>query len=151
MPFRLLFLFIFSWSPSLAIATDCEEWNTEEFFQTASLEDVKTCLSQGANPKARSRDGNSPLHHAARLNDDPAMITALLDAGADPRARSMGGHTPLHRAAIGKGPAVITALLDAGADPKARNEDGKTPWDIAKDREDLQDSDVYWRLHDGQF
>ena len=108
----------FFWSPSLALAADCGKWNTKEFFQTANVEDVKTCLSQGADPKARDKDGVTPLHVAAANN---------------------------------KNPAVITALLDAGADLKARTKKGETPWDLAKYREDLQDSDAYWRLHDGQF
>ncbi len=96
--------------------------------------------------------GRTPLHNAAHDNKNPAVITALFDAGADPKARDMYGSTPLHDAArYNKNPAVITALLDAGADPKARNESGQTPWDFAEDREALQGSSAYWRLHDERF
>ena len=112
---------------------------------------ITLLLDAGADPKARSTLNQTPLHRAA-IRKGPAVITLLLDAGADPKARDKIGQTPLHWAAqLSPNPAVITALLDAGANPKVRNEDGKIPWDLVKDREELQDSDVYWRLHDGQF
>ncbi|MDE0528516.1 MAG: ankyrin repeat domain-containing protein [Truepera sp.] len=38
--------------------------------------------------------GNSPLHHAARFADNPAVIEALLSAGADASARDSEGKTP---------------------------------------------------------
>ena len=110
------------------------------------------CLASGADIKARDEDGETPLHRAARFNENPAVIAALLDAGAEIEARNEDGHTPLHRAArLNKNPAVIAALLDAGADPEARDEAGKTPWDYAKDSESLKDSDVYWRLNEARF
>ena len=101
---------------------------------------------------ARNENGVTPLHWAARGNENPAVIAALVDAGADLKARTGYGLTPLHAAAISNAnPAVITALLDAGADPNARTEDGETPWDYAKDRESLKRSDAYWRLNDARF
>ena len=38
--------------------------------------------------------GNSPLHHAARFADNPAVIEALLSAGADASARDNEGKIP---------------------------------------------------------
>ena len=77
----------------------------------------------------------TPLHLAAKYNENRAVIEALLAAGANQKARDEDGNTPLHLAAdpiifgsdVG---AAIEALLDAGADPMARNAEGKTPWDL---------------------
>ena len=38
----------------------CEEWNTKEYFQTATVENVTACLDAGADPKARDYDGTRP-------------------------------------------------------------------------------------------
>ena len=51
-------------------------------------------LDAGADPNARTDDGWTPLHWAARLTDNSAVIVALLDAGADPNARDEDGWTP---------------------------------------------------------
>ena len=106
-------------------ATDCANWNSEEYFQAARVEDVADCLASGADLEARDNNGKTPLHLAAGTNENPAVITALLDAGADLEARHNGGLTPLHGAAVtNENPAVISALLDAGADLEARSKAG---------------------------
>ena len=38
--------------------------------------------------------GLTPLHLAALLTDNPAIIAALIDAGADAAARDANGKTP---------------------------------------------------------
>ena len=106
-------------------ATDCANWNSEEYFQAARVDDVADCLASGADLEERDNNGQTPLHLAAGTNENPAVITALLDAGADLEARHNGGLTPLHGAAVNnENPAVISALLDAGADLKARSKGG---------------------------
>ena len=98
-----------------------EEWNTKEYFQTATVEDVTACLDAGADLEARDLVQSTPLHEAAEHNENPAVLKALLAAGADLMARNYFGNTPLHEAAEhNENPAVIQALIDAGADPKVR-------------------------------
>ena len=101
----------------------CEQWNTQEFFEAATVEDVTACLDAGADVKARDEFGYTPLHRAARFNEKPAVIEALLAVGANVKARDKNGSTPLHWAAN----PVIEALLAAGANIEARDEFGYTP------------------------
>ena len=106
----------------------CEEWNTAEYFQTATVEDVTACLDAGADPMARDDIGRTPLHWAALANENPAAIETLLRAGAELEARDDIGHTPLHWAALAnENPAAIETLLRAGAELEARDESGHTP------------------------
>lgn len=91
-------------------------WNTSAFFQSATPETIRACVSAGESVNARAPDGRTPLHFAASNTDDPAVIRALLDAGARPDARSGEDFTVLCVAAAGnENPAVIRALLDGGA------------------------------------
>ena len=110
-------------------ATDCEEWNTEEFFQTATVEQVTACLAAGADVHMRGEYGLTPLHFAAAFSENPTVIETLLAAGADVNMRGEYGLTPLHAAAENnENPAMIEALLAAGADVAARLELlGSTP------------------------
>ena len=117
---------------ALAFAKECTDWNTAEFFETASLEVVADCLNSGADVHARAMSGFTPLHIAATLSGDPAIITALLDAGADANARNESGRTPLHLAAVASdNPTVISALIEAGADVHARAVPDLTPLHFA--------------------
>ena len=101
----------------------CKGWETEEYFKTATLDEVTACLDTGIDLEARDGSGRMPLHRAIAQTDDPSVLGALLGAGADPRALDGDGLTPVHYAtsrttSLG----VIEALLTAGADPMARQE-----------------------------
>ncbi|MXY18635.1 MAG: hypothetical protein F4Y52_01410 [Synechococcus sp. SB0664_bin_36] len=102
------------------------------FFEKATAEDMGRCISQGYDPNARTKNGNTPLHRASI-----PMTTALLDAGADLNTRNKQGETPLHLLAqdsdIDSPEAVkvlvdaVKVLVDAGADLEAQDKDGLTP------------------------
>ena len=78
-------------------ALDCAGWNTEEYFQTATVEDVTACLDAGVDVAARTDDYRiTPLHWAAGSSENPAVVEVLLAAGADVAARNDYGATPLH-------------------------------------------------------
>ena len=113
-------------------ALSCGQWNTEEFFETATAKDVTACLADGADVGARDESGITPLHWAAVGNQNPAVIQALLAAGADAMVRTESSFTPLHLAAnLNENPAVVQALLAAGADAMTRAESGITPLHLA--------------------
>ena len=106
------------------------------FFEKATLKMVLKNLGAGADANARDEWGFTPLHFAAAFNDDPDVITALVDAGADMNARDKEwGATPLHWAAWSNGnPGIIIALLDGGGDPNARDAKESTPLHAAADQ-----------------
>ena len=106
----------------------CEGWETEEYFRLASPEKVSACLGTGVDLDARDEENAIPLHHAAALSANPAVIDTLLKAGSHPMARDGSGRTPLHWAAeFNNSPAIAQTLLDAGADVKAEDESGNLP------------------------
>lgn len=104
-------------------------WNTMVFFETATVESVEDCLDAGADPNEQDRWGYTPLHFAAAFNDDPEIISLLVDAGADLEARDKEwGATPLHWAAwSNNNPTIATALLGGGAELNARDQGDSTP------------------------
>ena len=105
-------------------------------------------LDRGAAVDAQDRGGNTPLH----LADTPAVAALLLDRGADLTVRNYSGQTPLHTAArFNENPAVVALLLDRGTDATLRDDKNKLAFDLAKENEHLQGTDVYWRLNDTRF
>ena len=147
----VLFLTLGAWGRS-SIAADCGDWNTKEFFKTATPRTVGDCLASGADIRARDENGWTPLHFAAMLNKNPAMVAKLIGSGADVEARDKNGMTPLHLAAgFNKDPAVVAKLIGGRADIKARTKNGKTPWDSAQGNAALKGTDVWWRLNEGRF
>ena len=105
---------------------DCGQWNTRKYFQAATVEDVTACLAVGADPNARDDDKDTPLHFAARHNENPAVVEALIRAGADPVASGEYKFTPLHYAAASnENPAVIEGLAQGRRRPECSERVGQ--------------------------
>lgn len=94
-------------------------------------EAVVSLLTYGANPTARDRMGETPLHKAVR-EGYLATVEALVEV-SDLNIRSNAGMAPLHWACITGQVEMVRLLLENGADPCLRNEamDGLTPVDLA--------------------
>lgn len=118
----------------ITLGAQCTHWNSEQFFERATVDAVRACLAEDADPNDRDEYGITPLHRTAGLNSDAGVTVALLEAGADPMARMHEyDWTPLHVAAMNDDNpvGVITALVRAGADPNAKAVDGLTPLHMA--------------------
>lgn len=118
---------------------------------------VEFLLAQGANPRAKSLDGWTPLHVAAELQD-PRVVQMLLAKGADVSAVGPYGLLPLHNAAVSDRRATAFALLDAGAHPEItafRPEVGARAFrfaaEYAESKGDTQKAIAYWRTAFTQF
>ena len=82
----------------------------------ASHEVVAKMLRLGANPKAKARDGSTPLHFAAAFNGNPKVISALIKGGAQVNARNKQRETPLHLASrFAENTEIVAVLLNNGA------------------------------------
>ncbi|WP_226467613.1 ankyrin repeat domain-containing protein [Luteimonas panaciterrae] len=80
-------------------------------------EAVMTLLANGADPRARDADGNTPLHHAAR-SSDPGVAALLRDAAAEMTALNNDGLTPLGVACAAGNWRLARFLLERGAYPE---------------------------------
>ncbi|MCP6318852.1 ankyrin repeat domain-containing protein, partial [Klebsiella pneumoniae] len=73
-----------------------------------------TLLANGADPRVNDREGNTPLHLAAR-SSDPGVAALLGDAAADLEARNHDGLTPLGVACAAGNWRLAKFLLERGA------------------------------------
>ncbi len=104
-----------------------EGWGNADWWHQATPAAVGERQNHGAAVTARTQDGETPLHAAARSSTNPAVAALLLDHGADLYARDKRGQTPLHAAIITANPAMAALLLDRGANIDARDKRGQTP------------------------
>ena len=58
------------------IGVSCRGWDTEEYFKTASLEEVTACLDAGVDVKTRNYSGVTQLHRAVKNTENPDIINA---------------------------------------------------------------------------
>ena len=95
-----------------------------------------TLLEAGADPRARDRLGNTPLHHAVKMREGISIIPLLVRAGSDVNARadSASRDTPLlcavenylesaDKAAAGL---IVRILVRLGADINITDSNGAT-------------------------
>lgn len=131
----------------------------------ATVSMISLALAAGANPNARDRYANTPLH-AALTNKDYETAQTLLGAKADPFARNYQGITPiamvmsdtealkgfvgaagltstdamgetfLHYAVRTGNAAAVKTLLGLGLDKNQKNIAGESPLDVAKAKND---------------
>ena len=146
-----IFMMVLLMTPGTQALAECKNLCERTWWLRATTADVYAELDAGADVMARTEDGWTPLHVAARRGT-PENIEVLLAAGADVMARDEDGNTPLHSAAGRNAHAgVIEALLEARADPKAKNTGGTTPWDIAQLNDQLKGTKGYWALNEARF
>ena len=67
--------------------------STKSYWRTASVPDITTKISNGADVNARNEFGSTPLIWAIKNNENPAVIEVLLNAGADVNAKDKDGST----------------------------------------------------------
>ena len=81
---------------SPAAGAECGNLCDLEWWKTATEADVQAELGSGADVMARTEDGWTPLHFAAKCNFfcKSGAIQALLDAGADAKVKNKEGKTP---------------------------------------------------------
>ena len=92
---------------------------------------VVAMIDHGADVRAKSKNGNTLLHWAAR-NDAAEIAKMLIDRGANIEAKNKGGRTPLHWTAETNAAAVAKLLIvNNGAEVRAKSEDGVTPLHVA--------------------
>ena len=88
-------------------------WNTADFFNSATPEHVAQAVSANVNPNVQDVDGATPLHWAARFNARSAVVDELLKAGAHATVRNNDGDIPLHWAAeYNENAAIVDALVN---------------------------------------
>ena len=124
-PTILLLLFLCGYNA--AQAETCQWWFQRYGWQKFSVIEVEDCLKKGSPVEADITGGESPLHIAAEVNDDPEVLLRLIRAGAQINGTTKKGWTPLHSAArFNPNPEILLTLIDAGADMNARTNSGKS-------------------------
>lgn len=109
-------------------------------------------FSHGADPNARDRNGFTPLHWFARLNDTN-NTAALLLGGSQVNAKAICGETAMHRARHGQ---TIQLLRAFGGSVDEQDNHGYSPYHWAYTRRNeplyrsLRENGARWHLETGQ-
>ena len=123
---KLLFLLAVILMHSHMASAASNNFLNKDWWKTATLEDVKKELKNGANVNAASDEDTTVLMQAALLNQNPEVIETLIDKGANVNAKNKDGSTALTKAAFNPNPEVIKTLIDEDADVNAKNKYGYT-------------------------
>jgi ankyrin repeat protein len=89
---------------------------TPLMWSALDLEKTRSLADAGADVKARSVDGRSPILVAAGVRGNRDMVALLLDRGANASVPGSNGITPLTEAAKKGDEAIVRLLIDRGVD-----------------------------------
>ena len=121
------FLIIFLFYSTNTSAETCKWWFQRYGWKNFNLSKVEVCLKNGSPVEADIEGGESPLHIAAEVNNDPEVLLRLIRAGAKINGKTSKGWTPLHSAArFNPNPEILLTLIDAGANIDSKTNSGKT-------------------------
>jgi len=102
---------------------------------SGSVACVRCLLDVGCDRGQRDRDGQTPLHAAARAGSTGAILDLLLPhPPASPNPLDMWSRTPLHWATLNGHEPAVRWLLEHGADAAAKDKAGETARDAASRR-----------------
>ncbi|MCU1260373.1 MAG: Ankyrin, partial [Bryobacterales bacterium] len=90
-------------------------------------EKVRLLLAHGADVKARSKQGRTPLYLAAAKDGNSEIVKLLLEKDADATVRDATQSTPLAAAALANDLDTARILLASGADGNAKDAVSWTP------------------------
>jgi ankyrin repeat protein len=131
---------------SNAIADECGDVFSEDFWRSASVEDVQqSVIKVDGGVNMRDCDGNTPLYMAVRYfdaSDDRTgvervgslVIQTLIDAGANVLAKNRWNVSPLHSV---KDAAIARLLINAGAEVNPLDYRANTPLYYAASSDNL--------------
>jgi hypothetical protein len=95
---------------------------------------IRVLIELGADKKAKTAYGWTPLHTAAQYGQE-AAVRVLIELGADKEAKTAYGSIPLHIAARhgrkGWPKRAVRMLVELGADKEAKDKDNRTPLHVA--------------------
>ena len=80
----LVCLLLVACAAAAAAAESCKGWKTAKFFESATLQQVRACLSAGEDPNEPDTQGRTALHRAARETRDPAGDRGVAGCGRQP-------------------------------------------------------------------
>lgn len=84
------------------------------WWKTATLEDVRKEIKNGADVNAKDSDNWSPILLAMRHTNSLEIVKTLIEAGADVNVKGEGGVTPLSAAWLFLSQPFIDLLLTSG-------------------------------------
>ncbi|MBP3730610.1 MAG: ankyrin repeat domain-containing protein [Mailhella sp.] len=101
---------------------------------------ARVLMERGADPNARNRDKETPMHYVAYVadhekTDHKKMVQALLQGGAVIDARNKAGGTPLYLAVLNKHEKAAIALIQAGAEVNQKGRGQESMLYFAVDQE----------------
>ena len=97
-----------------------------EAVENENITEIKSLLNQGANVNVREKDGQTPLHYAAYLNNIN-IAKLLIDSGADVNVQDEDGWAPLRWAVRAENFDLVKLLIENGADVNVQDKDGCAP------------------------
>ena len=100
-----------------------------EAVRKGDLNQVKSCLDQGADIAKTDRRGRTVLHLAV-MRENLEITRCLLEHGANVNCQDDEGVTPLHIAAIRKNDELVNLLIEHGADQKIQDVYGRIPGNL---------------------